>query len=191
MSTKLCDHIVVGNIIKGTGRPGCGPKGQCLISKRRKRPKGWSPVTGHKDDHGTVLSALAAETREETGLVIMDYRLIIENVWRPSACPRISQRLSPGHTWTIWETECYGDPTEAPDENLDLTWVSAEHLALLAKATYAYACGYLTHGEWDEDPGMEPIWVRPYVLAGVFEMAETQLRKIDQLCLTIPVKDYA
>lgn len=191
MSTKICDHRVVGNIIMGTGRPGCGPKGKTLISKRVKRPTGHSSPAGHWDAWTNSMDVLLGETKEETGLEVVDYKLIYADLWRPSVCKRTSQRAEPGHFWTVYETECRGAPIEAPDENSGLRWVDDRELHELAVIALAYAEGRLTHEEWDAQPGIEPLWVRNYVLAGRlptgFWTAE-KLRKIDELCLTIPVK---
>lgn len=183
MASK-CDHACVGVIIEGKEGPYAGEPGQYLMFQRVKPPYGIAPVAGHLDQHGSFVDAMAAETREEVSLEIMEYKLLAYGR-RQNVCRRPLSKPKPGHEWEVYHAYAQGIPGAAPEETKDLRWLTSLELQALAERTALYAHGGLTDEEFKADPGMEPVWVQWFNTARIVRMNSTDLTMIDLLTRTV------
>lgn len=135
-----------------------------LMITRAKAPSGIAPVAGHVKDENpeyTHVDAAVAETREEVGLTVRpeDLRRVYTQ-WHPNRCGATIPADPVGHDWEVyWAKEWSGTITRAEDEAADVAWYTMEQVQELADRTMAYARGEVTEEEWQESPGLEPIWV--------------------------------
>lgn len=149
--SKICDNLSVGVIIRDNS-------GNIALLKRAKFPVGISPVAGHVDDHGSPEQAAKDETSEEMGLTVLDlkktkiYGRLVNNVCRREGGDH--------HTWYVYETTVEDTvlrPSE--DETKGASWYDQNQLQAFADRTKAYHEGKISEAEWEENPGLEDVWV--------------------------------
>lgn len=145
--------------------------------------RGASGVGGHVKDHFKDFPEAAyGEVWEETGLTVTSLDpLFPEPKWRTNPCKRGDGPFGLGHKWQLYRA------TVADVEELhcdaksfrNLRWVSEAQLQELAERTLCYVRGEITREEWEEYPGLTLSWVLWFVLAGMIEMAESELQEIE------------
>lgn len=138
--------------------------GRVLLGERAKPPEGIAPPCGHVTDVDPDRShrqAAVDETWEEYGLTVRleDLELVYSR-WHPNRCGAQIPAQHKGHQWQVFRTyQWSGEVVIAPDEVKSFVWYSPGQVQYLADRTIAYAHGYLPQHEWQDAPGLEPIWV--------------------------------
>lgn len=151
---KICDHKSVGMIIK---------KGEnILLIERRKPPFGFAPPAGHLDGDTFEHSAIR-ETEEEIGLKTREIKLLIEGR-KENKCRRIGGTW---HYWNIYEVEAKGEIKRSEDETRQAGWFSLEQVKRLAEKTQRYLDEQIPEDEWQQSPGLEPVWFEWFKEIGI------------------------
>jgi 8-oxo-dGTP pyrophosphatase MutT (NUDIX family) len=166
-----CDSTSVGAVIRDA-------EGRVLTFRRATPPPGIAGPAGHVDDHGTPEQAIVDEVREEVGLTVVSYEQIASEQ-RSGACRRMGGEL--GHWWWLFEVRAEGELAPSWRETRDAAWRSPSELQQLAERTIAFARGRVGVGEFATDPGVEPVWVRWFDLAGVVAVTADDLAVVEQL----------
>lgn len=158
---KVCDHTSVGALIWQDDK--------LLLIERRKYPFGFAPPAGHIDKRGGVdpwISALKQEVQEETGLTVDIFRLI-GRFRAPNPCRRVDGTW---HSWKLYKvTEFSGELMPNPDETKQASWYNREQIQALAQKTMGYLSGQITESQWQQNPGLEPVWCRWFLLLGFLD----------------------
>ena len=95
----LCPRGSVGAVLKNKD-------GAYLVLYRKEFPKGLAFVAGHKDAGEQPHDALIREMREETGIDVKDYEVLIHEKF-PNPCKSGFQN----HEWWVYEiTDWSGEP---------------------------------------------------------------------------------
>lgn len=144
---KNCDNKSVGMITKR--------KGKILLIERKKFPFGFAPPAGHVDDKGSFKNAAQEESEEEVGLTPKNIKLLIEGR-KENHCRREGGSW---HYWKIYQIETDGDVKRSEDETKQAGWFSIDQIKSLAKRTEKYLLGKVPEAEWQQSPGIEPVWV--------------------------------
>ncbi|MBA9002175.1 NUDIX hydrolase [Thermomonospora cellulosilytica] len=170
----VCDHRSVGiDIVRGDGAR--------LMLERVRPPFGIAPAAGHVDDHGTPEDAARAETGEELGLTVVSLRPLTGG-WLPNRCRR---RVAPGrrtgHDWSIYAATVTGDLAPGTDEARNVGWRTPAEIQRLAERTVAHARGRISAIDFNDDPGLEPVWVHWYARLGVIDVTEADLEAVTRL----------
>lgn len=152
---KVCDHKSVGMLIRQDNK--------ILLIERNKPPYGFAPPAGHLDgdtfEHGAI-----RETEEEVGLKTKRVRLLIEGR-KENKCRRIN---GPNwHYWKVFEIETEGYINRSKDETKQANWYTIEQIKQLADKTEKYLSGLLTEKEWQQSPGLEPVWCEWFKKLGI------------------------
>lgn len=150
MVDKECDHKSVGVLVWRDGVSGR----EIMLIERKKFPPGLALSAGHEDAHGSPEKAARAELQEETGLIAEQMKLIWHGR-KENPC----RRGSTWHDWYVYEAlEFSGDLKPSPDETKQAGWYSEEQLNALAQRTKDYLVGGVPENEWQQSPGLEPVW---------------------------------
>ena len=144
---KECDHTSVGMIIKR--------EKDTLLIERRKPPFGFAPPAGHVDDKGSFENAAKEEVEEEVGLSPKDIKLLLEGR-KNNSCRREG---SSWHYWKIYQVDTDGDIKRSKDETKQAGWFSTDQIRSLAQGTEKYRAGEISEKEWQQSPGLEPVWL--------------------------------
>ena len=143
--TKICDNKSVGMIIR---------KGEdILLIERKKPPFGFAPPAGHLDGDSFDHSAIR-ETEEEVGLKSKGIKLLIEGR-KENKCRRSGGGW---HYWKIYEIETEGDINRSEDETKQAGWYNPKQIKSLVNRTEKYLAGLIPENEWQQSPGLEPVW---------------------------------
>ncbi|MET8014765.1 NUDIX hydrolase [Streptomyces sp. NPDC005271] len=168
-SGKLCDHASIGVLIS------C-PDG-LLVFERATLPTGIAPVAGHLDQHGSPEQAACDEVAEEVGLAVTHLHPLLEQ-WRPNRCRR-TPTGPVGHRWWIFQAQVSGTVRPSLREVRAPRWMHPDQLQHYALRTAAYAEGSLDKAEFEQDPGLEPVWVRFLHDLQLITLPPTVLDRID------------
>lgn len=107
---KYCSGKSVGAIIK---------KGKkILLLDRAFFPFGWAGPAGHIEKNETPTQALVREVKEETGLTISDFKLILQRKKVLNECKKGTKF----HDWWIFECKCRGKIKRNKKESKDIDW---------------------------------------------------------------------
>lgn len=154
---KYCDNKSVGVIIKNN-------IGSFALLKRARFPVGIAPPAGHVDDHGSFEQAAVDEVNEELGLTVAIDDLkktIIDKRVVNNKCRRIG---GDHHEWVVYEAEVFkGDIVPDPDETKGADWYTPAQVQELANRTRAFRAGEIDQSDWEENPGLEEIWLDFFV----------------------------
>jgi len=153
---KICDNKSVGMIIKRHDK--------ILLIERKKPPFGFAPPAGHIDNKGSFENAAREEVEEEVGLASKGIKLIAEGR-KDNPCRREGGTW---HYWKIYQVEIGGDISKLDSRQLELKrsedetkqagWFSADQIKSLAQRTEKYLAGEIPEKEWQQSPGIEPVW---------------------------------
>ena len=147
-----CDNFSVGVIIE---------RGMDIaLLQRAKFPIAIAPPAGHIDQHGIPELAAIAEVEEELGLVIARGGLLRTTI----ANRRVENRCRrPGgdyHYWSVFRATAYsGVLRSSLDETRGAGWYNSDQLQELADRTQAFSEGRVTPEQWEQEPGLEAVWV--------------------------------
>jgi len=126
-----------------------------LLIERKKPPFGFAPPAGHVDDKGSFENAAGEEVEEEVGLTARKIELIVEGR-KENPCRREGGTW---HYWKIYEVEVSGDIRPSKDETKQAGWFSVDQISSLAQKTEKYLAGEIPEEEWQQSPGLEPVWL--------------------------------
>lgn len=154
--TKICDNKSVGMIIKRHGK--------ILLIERKKPPFGFAPPAGHIDGKGSFENAAREEVEEEVGLTPKGIKLIAEGK-KDNPCRR---KGGTWHYWKIYQVDASGGISKLDSRQLELKrskdetkqadWFSTDQIKSLARRTEKYLAGEVPEKEWQQSPGIEPVW---------------------------------
>ncbi|MFE7485013.1 NUDIX hydrolase [Streptomyces sp. NPDC057552] len=164
-----CDHTSVGVLVRS-------PRG-LLMFQRARPPWGIAPVAGHIDNHGSPEQAAVTETREEVGLHITRLQLV-HTQWRPNPCRR-TPRGPVGHQWSVFDAEASGTLQPSPRETRSPRWMTTGALQQAAQRTAAYAAGELRREDWEQAPGLEPVWCGLLSTLELIDLGQADLARIE------------
>lgn len=145
--TKVCDNKSVGMLIKMNG--------DILLIERKKPPFGFAPPAGHVDAKGSFENAAKEEVEEEVGLIPKTIKLLAEGR-KENPCRREGGTW---HYWKIYQVDTEGEIKRSEDETKQANWFSADKIKSLAQRTEKYLAGEIPEEEWQQSPGIEPIWL--------------------------------
>lgn len=170
---KPCDNASVGVLIETSGA--------FWMGARATDPPGIAPPAGHVfDEHADYPAAAVAEVREELGLTVLALELVAGG-WRPNACRRGAGPRGIGHQWQIFRATVQAGPlTVDPGSFLNVRPYTPGEIRALTDRTVAYARGESTA------PGIEPVWVRWLVDAGVVKATDAELAAIEDIITGAP-----
>lgn len=172
---KVCDNASVGVLL-------CDEHGRWLMLERATFPAGVAPVAGHVfDDHAGYEDAARAEVAEELGLTVTSLELLPVGGWRPNRCRRRPGSRGVGHQWQVYRATVTGTLTPSARETRNVRWHSAAELQQLAGVTVAYANGHITPAEFEDRPGIEPVWVQWLSDYDLISVTPEDLAAIDRL----------
>jgi len=186
----ICDMHSVGVLVSRTTPTGSR---EYLVFTRVGVPSGVAPVAGHVfDSHDGPRQAAQAELTEETSLTAAPEQLnLVAMGWRPNRCgaPLPDQAAGEGgHFWWIYQvTEVTGELNLAPDEARDARWAPVAELQTLADRAAAYAAGDLSEEQWQQQPGLEPVWCYWLQDLGLISLTGTEQARIARIAATPPV----
>jgi 8-oxo-dGTP pyrophosphatase MutT (NUDIX family) len=142
--------------------------------------KGIAPVAGHVlDEHPSYLDAARVEAREEVGLTVTELAFVTGG-WRDNRCGRAPGPRGHGHDWKVFLAARWsGEITPSSRETRAVGWYTPVQLQELANRTRAAAYGMTTRDEWQTDPGIEGVWCRWLVDAGLISLSDAQLDAIE------------
>lgn len=143
---KKCDHKSVGVLVWQDGR--------LLLIERKNFPWGFAPPAGHVDGDDSFEVAAVRELKEEVGLEGENLRLLIEGR-KENKCRREDGNW---HYWKIYEADTEGVLRRNIQETKQVGWYSKKEIMDLAEKTEKYFNGQIAENEWQESPGIEPVW---------------------------------
>ncbi len=147
VKTKTCDNKSVGMLIRRGD--------DLLLIERRKPPFGFAPPAGHIDEKGSFENAAREEVEEEVGLIPTEIELLAEGK-KENPCRR------PGgswHYWKIYQVNTSGDIKRSEDETKQAGWFTLDQIKELAQRSEKYLAGRISDEEWQQSPGIEPVWL--------------------------------
>lgn len=120
-------HYSVGALIK---------KGdKYLLIDRMKPPYGFASLAGHIDEGENSEQALLREVKEESGLNVLNYKLLCEEEINWNWC----RRDVGVHYWYLYECEVEGDIKENKQETKSIGWFSKSEINQLSlEKVWAY-----------------------------------------------------
>lgn len=142
-----CNHTSVGMIVKKGGK--------ILLIERKIPPFGFAPPAGHLDESESFESAAKRELKEEVGLDAMGLKLIAEGR-KENKC---SRPQGSWHYWKLYEVSVRGEVDHSRREAKSVGWYSEEEIALMMVRTKEYLEKRISESDWEENPGIEPVWV--------------------------------
>lgn len=144
---NICDHKSVGMIVYGGD--------DILLIERKKQPFGFAPPAGHIDGDRTFEESAIRELREEVGLTAINLKLLIKGR-KENHCRREDGTW---HYWEIYEVEATNEVERSKDETKQANWFSKDQITKLAERTREYLSGKIPENEWENNPGLEPVWL--------------------------------
>jgi ADP-ribose pyrophosphatase YjhB (NUDIX family) len=144
---KKCDHTSVGMIVWKNDR--------LLLIERKKPPFGFALPAGHVDEDGDDFEKAAQrELSEEVGLNTKAIKLATEGR-RENPCRREGGSW---HYWKIYEIKTAGEINRSEDETKQAGFYDKDELNALASRTERYLRGEVKQDDWEQNPGLEPVW---------------------------------
>jgi len=159
--SKSCDNKSVGVIIKNAD-------GKFAVIKRKNYPVAYAFVAGHLDGD-TPEDAAVKEADEEVGIKVKSLEKKLEDKFQ-NPCKREGGSW---HEWHIFEANEWSGELKAGSDAKDAHWLSSGELKTLADRTHLFLeksgipleeLNRITalvsdNPEWQEEPGLEPVWV--------------------------------
>ncbi|HCU71187.1 MAG TPA: NUDIX hydrolase [Candidatus Moranbacteria bacterium] len=144
--TKICDHTSVGIL--------AWKEDKLLLIERKKFPFGFAVPAGHMDSDVSYEEAAIRELEEEVGLKSVDLELLIEGR-KENPCRREN---GDWHYWKIYRMETKGEIQRSLDETKQAAYLSIDEIRQLGQRTEKYLVGKISEEEWEDSPGIEPVW---------------------------------
>lgn len=141
-----CDHTSVGILVWKDSK--------LLLIERKNFPFGFAPPAGHLD-RDSYEEAAKRELKEEVGLEATKLDSILEEKANNN-CKRLDGNW---HYWKIYEAEVVGKVQRNLDETKQVGWYSIEEIKALVDKTRNYIKGSIDEKIWQENPGLETIWL--------------------------------
>ena len=157
MSSRICDHTSVGMIVRNGE--------DILLIERRKPPYGFAAPAGHVDGDPSFDVAAWRELEEEVGLKGTSLSLVID-LNKTNPCRRPDGTW---HHWKVYEISAEGNFTRSLSETKQVGWYSPEQILKLGARTLAYLNKDISDSDWQESPGLEPIWYEHFKYLGIME----------------------
>jgi len=145
MLEKTCDHKSVGMLVWKDGK--------LLLIERGQPPFGFAVPAGHLDVDSFEAGA-KRELKEEVGLDAIELKLLLEEKVS-NICRR---KNSTWHYWRIYEAKVKGKVQRSLDETKQAGWYSLAEIKNLSNRTKEYLEGKIKEEEWEDKPGIEPVW---------------------------------
>lgn len=143
---KKCDHKSAGMLVWKDNK--------LLLIERKKPPFGFAVPAGHVDADSSFEEAAKRELKEEVGLNAKSLQLIIEGK-KENPCRRQGGNW---HYWKIYKIETEGEVGPSKKETKQAEWYLTEEIRQLGSRTENYLRGEISEEEWQNSPGLEPIW---------------------------------
>jgi ADP-ribose pyrophosphatase YjhB (NUDIX family) len=143
---KICDHTSVGMIV--------WQEDKLLLIERGRPPYGFAPPAGHVDADILFQDSAKRELFEEVGLTTVNLELLVEGR-KENSCRREGGTW---HYWKIYQVETTGEIKRSEDETKQARFVGREEILKLAERTKKYLNKEITDEEWENAPGIEPVW---------------------------------
>jgi len=112
-------HYSVGALIKRDDK--------YLLIDRVKTPFGFAGIAGHIDEGENKEIALSREVKEEGGLTIKKYNLLLEEELDWDTCSKGVE----AHYWYLYECEVEGDIIQNKTETKSIGWYTLEEIKKL------------------------------------------------------------
>lgn len=109
-------HYSVGALIEKNGK--------ILLIDRVKPPFGFAGIAGHVDEGENELDALYREVREESGLTVLSYELVAEELIPWNEC----RRGIKGHYWYLYKCTTRGRIKRNVKETNLIKWYSRKDI---------------------------------------------------------------
>lgn len=126
-----------------------------LLIERQRFPYGFAAPAGHVDGDPDFATAAVRELKEEVGLESAKLEQVLERKHEPNPCRR---QDGSWHHWIVYRVRTLGRAKANKDEAKNLSWYTLADREALAARTQAYQQGAITDAEWQERPGLEPVW---------------------------------
>jgi 8-oxo-dGTP pyrophosphatase MutT (NUDIX family) len=169
----VCDNRSVGIVITDAA-------GRHLVFDRATYPPGAAACAGHVDGHASDEDAARAEVREESGLTV-DSLAVITTGWRANACRRAPGSRGVGHQWTVFATLAHGELSPSPRETANIRWAAPAEMHELYLRTLDLATGAITAEQFEQQPGLSPVWALWFHRAGALRAEPAQLALLETL----------
>lgn len=154
-SPPHCDNRSVGMLV-------FNDLGEMLLIERKRFPPGFAPPAGHVDGD-TFRGAAIRELQEEVGLTVNDLAEIARGK-KQNPCRRPSGGF---HNWRIYHATVEGRVSGNTDETKQVRWVGREEVESLAKRTESYLNGEISPDDFNQQPGLEPVWYEWFQNLGI------------------------
>jgi len=109
-------HYSVGAVIKKDGK--------YLLIDRKNVPLGFAGVAGHVDENETAEESLKREVKEESGLDVLNAKLLFEEDIDFETCVGGCSL----HNWKVYACETTGEVHQEKKEEKSIGWYSAEEI---------------------------------------------------------------
>jgi ADP-ribose pyrophosphatase YjhB (NUDIX family) len=146
MSDTICDHTSVGMLV--------WEEETLLLIERKKFPYGFAPPAGHVDNDPTYEVAAKRELEEEVGLKAETIDLIWEGR-KNNQCRRVDGTW---HYWKVYTVTVTGELIRNNAETKQCKWFTPTEVSRLSQRTEEYLKGVISDQEWQDSPGIEPVW---------------------------------
>jgi ADP-ribose pyrophosphatase YjhB (NUDIX family) len=144
---KVCDHTSVGLLVQRGA--------ELLVIERRRPPFGFAPPAGHVDARPSWEDAARVELKEEVGLSATSMSLAYEGR-KNNRCRRLG---GDWHYWRVYRVTATGTVVPNPDETRQAFWCGRTRLHYLIQRTQKHLAGQISDIEWENTPGLEPVWI--------------------------------
>lgn len=143
---KSCDNKSVGMIVWRNDN--------LLLIERKRVPFGFAPPAGHVDGDVSFEMAAERELKEEVGLEMKDIFLLTEGR-KDNPCRREGGNW---HYWKIYKINADGEIKKSEDEVKQANFYKKDDLLALGYKTERYLRGDISMKDWENSPGLEPVW---------------------------------
>ncbi len=109
-------HYTVGAYIHNNNN-------EILMIDRKNKPYGWACVAGHVDEGETPEEALVREVKEESGLDLIEYKLLFEELL-DNECKRGAKK----HYWYVYDCKSSGSLKFNDKETNAIGWINIDRI---------------------------------------------------------------
>lgn len=103
--------------------------GEILMMDRVAYPYGWACPAGHVEEGETPEQAVLREAKEETGIDVTEYKLLLEEFVEWNECVKGEK----GHYWYLYEAQDWeGEIKKSEKESKDMQWLPPKNIKKLS-----------------------------------------------------------